>query len=127
MSQVTSIYQARRAVTRIPIMKRPHVELPLLTSALPADFLSSKNVTALRCIRHRDVLKQRYERMAYFGPMCASEVDLPLHSDASFMEWAAGFNEKLLEDLQRQQAESLQPDSPGQMPTVGSTSFREVL
>ena len=84
-------------------------------------------MTALRCIRHRDVLAQRFERMAYFGPMCASEYDAAAHSDAAFVEWAAGYNEKLLEDWQRQQAESLQPGVPGHMPSVGKTSFRDIL
>ena len=84
-------------------------------------------MTALRCIRHRDVLAQRYERMAYFGPICASEFDLAQHSDAAFVEWAAGYNQKLLEDWQRQQANTLKPDVSAQMPSVGKTSYRDIL
>ena len=92
-----------------------------------ADFLSSKNVTALRCIRHRDIINQQYERMVFFGPMCASDRDFASHGAAPFLEWAAEFNDRLLEDLQRQQAESLLPDIPNQMPSVSKISFREIL
>ena len=72
-------------------------------------------------------MDQQYERMAYFGPMCASERDLASHGDASFTEWAAGFNQRLLEQLERQQAETLQPNVPDQMRSVDKISFRDIL
>ena len=90
--------------------------------------MSSTNATALRCIRRRDALDHQYERMAFFGELCAEDgPDLVHYSSPAFMDFSARFHEKLLEEMQQADA-SLHSNTLGQSVPSGDTiSFRETL
>lgn len=46
-------------------------------------------VTAMRCLRQADALRQRHELMSYFGETCAEDVDLPAFDDPAYRKASA--------------------------------------
>ena len=93
-----------------------------------AEFVNPVQPAALRCIRRRDVQEQRVELMAFFGEMCAEDVDLPAHRTPEFLEASNLYYERLNQKIAEGQQQQQQP--PLLMPRLpkpgGKVSFREV-
>ena len=79
----------------------------------------------MRCIRQRNVQEQHFQVMAYFGEMCAEDIDLPSFHTEDFLAASALYHE---EAIRREEEQRQIPLVPGpQIPIPGGRiSFRDL-
>lgn len=88
--------------------------------------MASRQPAALRCIRKRDAKAQRFELMAFFGEMCAEDMDLPAHRTPEFLEASTAYHERLAKKMEEDQRQPPAPQGPHLPEPGGKVSFREV-
>lgn len=87
-------------------------------------------VTAMRCLRQADAVRQRHELMSYFGETCAEDVDLPAFDDPGYRKVADEIRQKVEEQAAAEAAakEAAIPKAPGppkDEDTSATATFRE--